>query len=59
MRFERHLMLQTGVAEDVHAAHSVCQEEQIICVIPWDFVDLKAERLLHTNFVCSSVDKHD
>lgn len=59
MRLKRHLMLQTGVAEDVHAAHSVCQEEQVICVVPRDLVDLKAKRLLHTDFVCSSVDKRD
>lgn len=59
MRLKGHLMLQTGIAEDVHAAHSIGQKEQIICVVPRDLVYFKAERLLHSNFVCSRIDKRD
>uniref|UniRef100_A0A182F8G8 Uncharacterized protein n=1 Tax=Anopheles albimanus TaxID=7167 RepID=A0A182F8G8_ANOAL len=59
VRFEDLLQLQVRVVENVHAALSVGEEEQIASIAPGDFVHLEAELLLGPNLVRACVNECD
>lgn len=52
-------LLQARIAENVHTTLAIGQEELIAVIIPRDFIDLKMELLLGTDFVGACIDECD